>query len=181
MTFRAIARRNAGALFDVGDDRGSLERIGADLRQLRDLVAGHPQLQVIFGSAVVGPNKKVTLVQALIKSLGGMTVEVQRLLGLLAERDRLHLIDEIAELFEERLLARQHVVQAEVTTAAPLTDAARRDLTRALGDALTTEVRLTERVDPEIIGGITATVGGMVFDGSVTTQLERIRQRLHQR
>ena len=39
-------------------------------------------------------------------------------------------------------------------------------------------MRLSERVDPDLVGGMVARVGSLVFDGSVTRQLERLRQRL---
>jgi F-type H+-transporting ATPase subunit delta len=179
MTFRAIARRYAGALFDVGEQKHTLERIAADLRSLREVVASHPHLQALFDSALVSPKKKRAVVDALIASAHGLSTEVARLLELLADRDRLHLIGEIAELFDERLREKQQVVQAEITTAAPLTADSRSALTRALGRAGGT-VELTERVDPAMIGGVTARVGSVVFDGSLRTQLERMRQRLQQ-
>jgi F-type H+-transporting ATPase subunit delta len=110
-----------------------------------------------------------------------MSAELARLLQLLADRDRLHLVGEIADLYDERVMKLHRVVRAEVVTAAPLDAGMRASLSRALGQATHAEVRLTERVDPDIIGGVTATVGTVVFDGSVATHLERLRQRLHQR
>jgi F-type H+-transporting ATPase subunit delta len=128
----------------------------------------------------VPATKKRAVVEAVIRAASGLSGEVARLLTMLADRDRLHLIDEIAALYEERLLALRKVVSAEIVTASGMDARARDAVTRALAHATSGEVRLTERVDPEIIGGMTATVGSVVFDGSVATQLERMRQRLHQ-
>ena len=50
--------------------------------------------------------------------------------------------------------------------------------TSALAKAAGAQVTLTERVDPAIIGGVVAKVGSVVFDGSVTRQLERMGQQL---
>ncbi len=71
------------------------------------------------------------------------------------------------------------IVPAEVVTAAPLSDAQRAALAAARSPrrrALT--VTMDARVDPAIVGGVIARVGSVVFDGSVTTQIERMRQRL---
>ena len=180
MTYRAIARRYAGALYDVALKEGHLDRIGEELRALRDLAAGNKQLKTLFESALVAPKKKRAFVEDMVRAIDGLSGEVRRLLLLLADRDRLHLLDEITELYGERLMQHHKVVRAEVTTAIPLNDAARTALTSALSRATDSRVELTEHVDPEMIGGVTAKVGSLVFDASVTTQLERLRQQLHQ-
>jgi len=51
-------------------------------------------------------------------------------------------------------------------------------LVQALGRATGSDVTMSEQVDPAIIGGVVARVGSVVFDGSVTRQLERLRDRL---
>jgi F-type H+-transporting ATPase subunit delta len=97
---------------------------------------------------------------------------------LLAERDRLALLPGIRDAFEARLMDYQHVVRAQVTTAAALpadqVAAIREGLKRATGR----DVQLEARVDPEIIGGAVARIGSTVYDGSVTRQLERLRASL---
>ena len=180
MTFRAIARRYAGALFDVAEKRHTLDRTAQELRELRDLVAGHRDLRRLFESALVPPAAKREVVEALTKAAPELSVEVKRLLSLLAERGRLQLVGDIAEVFDELLNKKKHIVRAEVVTAAALTPSTRDTLAGALGRATGGQVLLEERVDPEMIGGVTASVGGVVFDGSVATHLERLRQRLHQ-
>ena len=144
MTFRAIARRYAGALFDVGHQRGTLDRLDDELRTLRDLVASNRDLKTLFESALVAPQKKRAVVDGLDKGgADGLSGEMQRLLQILADRDRLQLVDEIAELFEERLMAHRREVRAELTSAIPLQDSARQALTKALvaGDRRTRHPR----------------------------------------
>jgi F-type H+-transporting ATPase subunit delta len=97
---------------------------------------------------------------------------------MLAERDRLGLLSQLQAVYAERLLEDKKIVPAEVVTASPLSAENRAALGKALGSATGSEVRLTERVDPDIVGGVIARVGSLVFDGSVTRQLERLRQKL---
>jgi F-type H+-transporting ATPase subunit delta len=70
------------------------------------------------------------------------------------------------------------VVMAELVTAAPLGDDREAALAHALGQATGHRVDVTGRVDESIIGGVVAKVGSVVYDGSVSRQLERMRQRL---
>jgi F-type H+-transporting ATPase subunit delta len=60
----------------------------------------------------------------------------------------------------------------------PLVGGSRAALAAALGRATGSAVTITERVDPGILGGVVARVGSLVFDGSVTHQLEKMRQKL---
>ena len=180
MTLRTVARRYAGALFEVAEKQRTLDHVHDDLQTLQRLLTEHEELKTLVESALVPVDRKRAVAEALVRGAQGMSAEVGRLLTMLAERDRLHLLDEIAGIFEERLLEHRHVVRAELVTASGLGEPARAAISRALSAATNGEVRLTERVDPSLIGGITATVGSVVFDGSVATRLERLRQRLHQ-
>jgi F-type H+-transporting ATPase subunit delta len=60
----------------------------------------------------------------------------------------------------------------------PLSAATAERVGRALGQASGKQVLVSTRVDPAIIGGAVARIGSTVYDGSVTTQLARMRQKL---
>ena len=49
---------------------------------------------------------------------------------------------------------------------------------QGLATATGRQVQLRVRVDPAIVGGAVARIGSTVYDGSVTTQLERLKQQL---
>jgi F-type H+-transporting ATPase subunit delta len=68
--------------------------------------------------------------------------------------------------------------RAEVVSASPLSDAQRERLRRALASRTGKQVELSERVDPSLVGGAIATVSGLVFDGSLRTQLDQLRSAL---
>ena len=177
MIVRAIARRYAVALFDVLGSRGDLDRAGRDLVAIAGVVNGHAQLQKVLETPAVPPSKKRGIVDALLTDSGVMP-EVRRLLLLLADSDRLTLLSEISQAFADRLMELRRVVPAEVVTAVALEPADREALAAALGRATGTQVTLTERVDPEIVGGLIARVGSLVFDGSLTRQVQRLREQL---
>ena len=101
-----------------------------------------------------------------------------KLLHLLAERDRLVLLGDIVEAYRGRLLRHRGVVEAQVTTATPISDDRTAGLERALQAASGAQVTMTTDVDPELLGGVVARVGTTVYDGSVAHHLRRIRQNL---
>ena len=178
MTPQGVARRYASALFDVATKAQTLEAVEGGLSGLAALVASHEELRRVFESPAVPASRKRALVDALLAAGGPVQDELARLLRLLADRDRLALLPQIASAFADRMMAERRVVPAEVVTAAPLDDARKAELAEALGRATGRTVTLTERVDPGIIGGIVARVGSLVFDGSVTRQLERMGEQL---
>jgi F-type H+-transporting ATPase subunit delta len=178
VTPASVARRYAAALFDVSSRAGVVDRAGRDLGDVRDLLVSHDELRRVFETPAVPAARKRAIVDALVTASSDLSGEVARLLELLADRDRLMLLPAIAESYEARANAARRVVPADVVTAVPLSDDRQAALARALGRATGGEVTLSARVDPSIIGGVVARVGSVVFDGSVTRQIERLRERL---
>ena len=173
-----MARRYAIALFDVLQKSGEQGRAEQDLEAFRALLAGNRELAKVFENPAVPASKKRGIVEALLASSGDISPEVRRLLLMLAERDRLASVPEIADAYAARVRTMRGIITAELTTATPIEQSQRTRLIAALGQAAGSAVVLTEKVDPAIIGGMIARVGSRVFDGSVVAQIERMRRRL---
>jgi F-type H+-transporting ATPase subunit delta len=178
MSARSVAKRYAAALFDVTHKAGSQEGAGRSLAEFSQLIDGHAELGRVLASPAVPAGVKRDIVSALMDAAGDVPLEVRRMLTLLAERDRLMDLPDVSAAFTQQLMETQRVVQADVVTAVPLSDASRAALTAALGRATGKSVTISERVDPAIVGGVVARVGTFVYDASVTRQLERLRQKL---
>jgi F-type H+-transporting ATPase subunit delta len=108
----------------------------------------------------------------------GLSPVLGKLLILLAERDRLVLLPELVAAYRERLADHQNIIRANVTTATPLAPERVQQIQRSLSKATGRAVTLAAHVDPALIGGLVARVGGTVYDASLTTQLAKMRQRL---
>jgi F-type H+-transporting ATPase subunit delta len=118
------------------------------------------------------------VLELVLYSAGDMSVEVRRLLLMLADRDRLSSLDDVADAFTARVMTHQKIMDAQIVTATPMPEAQRASLAQALSTASGADVRIQESVNPDIVGGIIAHVGSVVFDASLTRQLEKMRQRL---
>jgi F-type H+-transporting ATPase subunit delta len=178
LSARSLSRRYAQALFDVLRRAGGAEPVAAALTAMGAAVRDHAELRSVFETPTVSTTKKSAIAEALLAATGSGSAELRRMMQMLAERDRLMLLPEIATAFADLALEASRVLPADVTTATPLSPETRAALTQALGKATGADIRLTERVDPEIIGGVVARVGSLVFDASVASQLERLRQKL---
>jgi F-type H+-transporting ATPase subunit delta len=151
--------------------------VDRDLEAVAETLAGHAELRRALSSPGVPDGARRGLVAALASRLS-LVPPVAKLLALLADRRRLDVLPEIAAAYRRRLLAHQRVVEADVTSAAPLTVDATAALQGALSRATGSQVRLRAAVDPSLLGGVVARVGSTVYDGSVRTQLKKLRERL---
>src|SRR5262249_30226461 len=103
---------------------------------------------------------------------------LRKLLALLAERDRLGIVPDLLALYRERLREHQHVVRAEDTTASPMSEELAEQIRRRLAEATGRKVNITTTVNPAIIGGVVTRIGSTVYDGSIATQLSKLKERL---
>jgi F-type H+-transporting ATPase subunit delta len=179
MTSRAAAIRYARALFDVARAEGlDLQRVHRELQEFSDLVNGHEPLHRALTNPAVPAPRKRAVVEDLLSRAGGQLAPVAKLLLLLAERDRLLLLSDLADAYRRRLMDHQNVVRAEVVTAEALPEDRVVALETGLARATGRQVQLTARVDPGILGGAVARIGSTVYDGSITRQLERMKEAL---
>jgi F-type H+-transporting ATPase subunit delta len=176
MTSRAAATRIARTLFDVVR-RNDPERVGNELAAVAHLVATHDDLQRAFANPAVPVAAKQKILAAVLQ-LQPVSDPVMRFLNILAERDRLTSLSEVADAYRQRLLDFQQVVRAEVTTAVPLAADRALALEQSLAQATGKRVLVTTQVDPSIIGGVVARIGSRVYDGSVAHHLRRVKAQL---
>jgi F-type H+-transporting ATPase subunit delta len=177
MTQRTAATRYARALLDVAVKEADPETVGQELDDFITLVHQHQALdRLLLNPAVPASRKRATMAE--LTRLAGVSPVVSKLLVLLAERDRLALLNDLAASYRDMLMDRQQVVRAEVTSAAPLGPAQTRAIEARLAALSGRRVLMVTKVDKDILGGVVARVGGTVYDASIATQLKRIRERL---
>ena len=177
---RTSAARYARALLDVAIKEADPEAAGQDLAGFLELVQGHPDLQRTLANPVVPARAKAAVVQQILDRLR-LSSPVGKLLLLLAARGRLELLPDVLAVYRERLMEHRQIVQAEVTTAVALPPERLAQLQERLAAMTARSVTMTTKVDRAIIGGVVTRIGSTVYDGSVATQLARVRDRLAER
>ena len=177
-SMRTSANRYAKALFDVAvAEKADLAKIDQDLTAVAELVESNKDLARTASSAGVPDAARRALIETVADRLA-VAPQVKKLLVMLVEKRALVMAKDLAESYQERLLAHQNIVRAQVTSAAPLTPEKQQALADSLSKATGKKIELSVSVDPELLGGVVARIGSTVYDGSVKTQLQRMRQEL---
>ncbi len=170
-----IARPYAEAVFKLADASGAL---AAWSEMLTGLAAVATDARVL--AAVKDPNLSDAKLAGLFISIlaGKLTGDAENLVRVLAQYDRLELLPQIRDQFEQLKNQREGIVEAEVDSAFELTPEQVGDLVARLEKKLGRKVRASVKVDRDLIGGVRVLVGDKVIDGSARAQLGALENAL---
>lgn len=178
MSLRTSANRYAKALFEVVlQEKADLDQVDRDLQAVVAMMQASPDLAAAANRGSVTDAARKSLIEAVAAAMT-LTTPVTKLLVMLAASGKLHYLPDLAEAYRERLLAHHNIVRAEVTSALPLAPEKMKAVEESLSKATGKKVQLSTRVDAELLGGVVTKIGSTVYDGSVKTQLERLRKEL---
>jgi F-type H+-transporting ATPase subunit delta len=178
MSLRTSANRYAKALFDVAlEEKADLAQVDRDLQAVADMLQSSPDVALNLSRGSVTDAQRQSLMEAIAKAMA-LSTQVSKLIALLGKTGKLDLVPDLTVAYRERLLAHQNIVRAEVTSAAPLSPEKTKALEESLAKVTGKKVELSVSVDPNLLGGVVARIGSTVYDGSVKTQLQRMRQQL---
>jgi F-type H+-transporting ATPase subunit delta len=177
MSNQASAGRYARALLDIAIKEADPAKAEPELAAFVELYEGSQDLRKALANPAVPVHAKRGVIEQLSARLKP-SPPVAKLMLLLADRNRLELLPDLLRAYREKLMDYQQVVRAEVVTAMPLPESQARQLQDKLASVTGLTVTMTTRVDPSLIGGVVARVGSTVYDGSIATQLQRMKDRL---
>jgi F-type H+-transporting ATPase subunit delta len=169
-----LADRYAAALFDLADERKELDTVAADLRQLRDMIQGSPDLRRLVRSAVLSRVEQARAIGAVAES-AGLSQLTRNFLGLIAQNRRLFALPAMIDAYLAQLAARRGEVTAQVVAAQPLTPAQEAAVNEQLRKAVGSKVAVEIKVDPSLLGGMIVKVGSRMVDASVRSKLQRLQ------
>ena len=171
-----LGRTYARALLGAAQNAGIADRIIEQLGSVVDeYLAVSPPLRAAFASPQIDDNEKIKVIDRLFGD--GFDPLLVKFLKVMAGRGRLAHVDAVraaADAIHDEMLGR---LVATVETAVPLDDALRSNIEEQLGSIMQKQVRLSESVDPELIGGMVIRVGDRVFDSSVSNRLDALARR----
>lgn len=179
MADQQVAARYAKSLLDLGKEQGTLENVKQDMDLLGQTMADSRELRLLLRNPIVKHDKKLAILSALFK--GKVSDMTMKFFTILTSKNREAALEHVASEFQLQYNILRGVQTAEVTSAMPLTPALRAEMeklvTRQTGLA---SVTLTEKVDPELIGGFVLRVGDRQIDDSVRTNLRKLRKSLQE-
>jgi len=172
------ARRYAAALVDLAVSLGEADKVEKDLQRLTTLFAGEgSELFEALCAPIFSVEERGSVLTAIVPRLG-LSDLTRRFLGLLSERERMVALPAISKIFTERMDAIAGRVRVVVSTVEPLTPTLEAEIRAVFEKATGKSVVLDARIDPSLIGGLVARIGGRVYDASIKRRLEDIKQRL---
>ena len=169
-----VAGRYAQALFDLAKDQNVVAQVEADLKSLKAAIADSRDLRFLLESPAFGAEEKGKGLAA-IANTAGFNATTRKFLGLLAANGRAAALIGVVTAYEKLAADARGEVQAQVTTAIPLTPVQAKGVAQALRQALGKDPQIETRVDPAILGGIKVRVGSRLFDASLRSKLDSLK------
>ncbi len=177
MSLGPLARRYARAILDLASEQGQVDSVGEELQQFAGLWAESSDLRGVFANPEIALSARKAVLTDLCQRAGLSGLSRNSILYL-ADRNRLFALPDIARAYLELAEHASGTVRAEVTSAAPLSDAYYAQLQKTLEQVTGHKVTIERKTDPSLIAGVVTRVGDRVFDGSIRTRLADLRESL---
>ncbi len=177
MAGTAAARRYAKALFSLAGESSSVAAVRAELNDLERLFDEVPELREALFRPLHPVSQRRAALDSVAERLGSSTT-VKQFYAFLIDQRRIVDFPAIHAEFERLADEAEGRVPARVVSATALSDEQQERLRRALNARTGRDVQLEVEVDPDLVGGLVARVGDLVFDGSIKTHLQQLRSNL---
>jgi F-type H+-transporting ATPase subunit delta len=174
---KALAERYAGALVDVALENNQADQVKQELAAFAGMIRESGELNAFLSNPSIARAAKHSAIEQLVARMGASRT-LRNYLFVIVDQRRAGMLVEIEQAFSRLLDARQGITQAAVTSATELTEKERAELATALSKLTGEKVQAHYTTDAALIGGAMVRIGSTIYDGSVRTQLERLRARM---
>jgi F-type H+-transporting ATPase subunit delta len=174
---RAVARRYAKALMNIGREDGKYDTYGEELGAFTALFQREEQLREVLNNPAFSILRRQAIIQEIATRLRLSPLTIN-FLHLLVDKNRMRYLLDITTLYRELADEAAGRARVRLITAHDLSTQKLKELTKGLQDLVGKQVIMEVETDASLIGGVVARIGGMVYDGSVKTQLERLKETL---
>lgn len=177
MSNGTIARRYAGALADVVLKTNETETVRGELRVWEQMIADNSELEYVFSNPAIQHADKHDVLESLLQR-SSPSRTTANFLRVLLRNGRLTDLAAINQRFDLEIQERGNIASAYVTSARELAEAERSELKTNLEKLTGKQIKLQFDINESLIGGIVTRVGSTVYDGSVKTQLQNLKEQL---
>lgn len=171
-----LARVYAEALLALAEEQNAADDIGGELNTVAAEVIGkNPAVAAFLDNPAITPKTKLPVLGA---AFGSASDLFKKFLDVLTRNNRLGLLRDVAAAYQGIRDRQAGRVRVLVRAAKPLADDQKAELQKTLASKLDKEPILSVRVEPELLGGLIVQVGDRVYDSSVRTRLDSLRNTL---
>jgi F-type H+-transporting ATPase subunit delta len=179
MSSGPLVKRYARAILELAVEARQVESVGKELSELAVSWQASSELRELYANPEFSAAVRKAVLQELLTKAGASQITRNSVLYL-ADHNRLPALPEIANTFNELAERAAGTVRAEVTSAAPLSEAYYTQLQKALEQVTGHKVSIERKTDPSLIAGVVTRVGDRVLDGSIRARLADLRDTLKQ-
>jgi len=166
----------ARGLFEIARAEGTIDEVEDELFRFARTYESSDQLRNALTDEQIPASKRQAIVEDLLGNK--VTSTTTQLISMVVGSGRSRDLPAIVDKLVARASSAKNLELAEVRSAVPLTPDQETRLAAALANATGKEVNLKVVVDPAVLGGLVATVGDTVIDGTVRTRIEQLKSRL---
>ena len=177
MSSMTVARRYATALADVLVEGNEDAVVREELQAWAQMVQQNPLLLEGLTNPTVPYDRKSKVLNELITK-SKVLPTTANFLRLVLRNQRFGELPQINAKLSEIMDERAGLVSADVTSARPISETVKSALEQTLQQITNRRVRLNFATDETLLGGIVTRIGSTIYDGSVRSQLERLKQEL---
>lgn len=176
MSEAVVAKRYADALFQIGQEKNMIDQLENELKIVKDVFKNNDQLITFLNHPRVKHEKKIELLEEAFKGLQDVVVNT---LKLLVDRHRVTITPSIIDHFIDKVNDAKGIAEATVYSVRELTDQELGQLKESLAKRFQkNEFKLTNIVDPSILGGLKIRLGNTIYDGTISGKLSRIERNI---
>jgi len=173
-----LARKYARAFLDIGLKEGNYGVLGEDLKKIGNLLKENRELKGILVSVAYPTATRKAIVRAVFKPLG-LSKSTVDFIALLIDRERMDHFAEIVKSYETLCDDTCGRIRATLVTATELPPELVRLIKGQFESKTGKEVVLSIEENPSLIGGVLTRIGNVIYDGSLKTQLLRVKESLY--
>ena len=176
MLSNQLAATYAQAVFELAAGRNALDQVENELRHVEETIRGQADLATLMYHPRVPAAAKKETVEKVFGA--GLTAFVRNFLFLLIDKRRESALPAIVRQYIKLANQARNIMEAEVTSAMPLTQEEEERLRGKLSQVTGRTILLKPSVDPSILGGVIVKIGDKLIDGSVVRQLKALEKAL---
>jgi len=171
-----IADRYAVAMIEVAEKQDLLDAVNTDLHLIKDIVNSSKELQEFIEHPLMAVEEKKDALEKIFAE--SVSVPSLNLIKLLADKNRLFILQFIADYYNKLLSEKRNIDTAEVITAISVDEDTLNRVKEKLERLFDKQINIDHKVDEEIIAGMIVKIGDNIIDGSIKTKFENMRKQL---
>ncbi len=175
---KLVSRTYSEALFEVALEEGKMDLFLDELSFVTETFKVHPEFFELFKTPLVRVDEKKKVIEEVFS--GRLSKELNNFLKIIIDKRRGSFIQQIKEEYESIVNKHKGIVKAVAITAVPLSDEEKTKLKDKLSTLTGKVVKLANKTDKDVIGGVLVKIGDKVIDGTIKGKLEEMTESLSQ-